>query len=258
MAEQLQNKLEHPCFPQPEDGSVRIWRYLDLAKFIWLLEKQKLYLSRLDSLNDRFEGSTHSFLLNDGSATSRIYYRLTKAITNSTAWKRDRGAQTRRKRSLKLTSKFLRIMKVKYRPEKCFSLIAGILNSESEAMWRSTAQEISNGIATQTKLYPSSVKSVANDFPELYIGKVTYIDYETQEFPAGNFAYPAMHKRMSFAHENEVRLDKLKPQKHSRLKKLNDPGLRLSGPLEPTMEVMYCNPYAPDISMTLYAQLYKE
>ena len=40
-----QNKLEHPCFPQPADGSVRVWRYLDLTKFIWLLENQKLYMS---------------------------------------------------------------------------------------------------------------------------------------------------------------------------------------------------------------------
>ena len=63
MAEQPPNKLEHPCFPQPEDDSVRIWRYLDLAKFIWLLEKQQLYLSRLDSLNDPFEGSTPQFLV---------------------------------------------------------------------------------------------------------------------------------------------------------------------------------------------------
>ena len=59
MAEHPQeNKLDHPCFPQPTDSSVRVWRYLDLAKFIWLLENQKLYLASVDSLNDPYEGST--------------------------------------------------------------------------------------------------------------------------------------------------------------------------------------------------------
>ena len=62
MAEQPPNKLEHPCFPQPEDGSVCIWRYLDLAKFIWLLENKKLYLPRLDFLDDPHEGSIPHFM----------------------------------------------------------------------------------------------------------------------------------------------------------------------------------------------------
>ena len=57
-----QNKLEHTCFPQPTDSAERVWRYLDLAKFIWLLENQKLYLSGVASLNDSHEGSTPKFL----------------------------------------------------------------------------------------------------------------------------------------------------------------------------------------------------
>ena len=63
MTEQPQkNKLEHTCFPQPTDSAVRVWRYLDLAKFIWLLKNKKLYLSGVASLNDPHEGSTPKFL----------------------------------------------------------------------------------------------------------------------------------------------------------------------------------------------------
>jgi len=58
----IENKLKHPCFPQAAEGSVRVWRYLDLAKFIWLVENKKIYLSRLDLLNDPHEGSTPKLL----------------------------------------------------------------------------------------------------------------------------------------------------------------------------------------------------
>jgi hypothetical protein len=43
---------------------------------------------------------------------------------------------------------------------------------------------------------------------KLYVGCVNYIDYETQSFKVGSILYPVMHKRLSFAHENEVRLVK--------------------------------------------------
>ena len=56
------NKLAHPSFPQPEDTSVKIWKYMDLAKLIWALSNRKLYLSRLDLLNDPHEGSTPRLL----------------------------------------------------------------------------------------------------------------------------------------------------------------------------------------------------
>ena len=44
-------------FPQPEDASVRVWRYLDLPRFIWLLSSGALAFARVDSLEDPFEGS---------------------------------------------------------------------------------------------------------------------------------------------------------------------------------------------------------
>ena len=46
----------HPVFDTPPDGA-RIWRYLDLAKFIWLLKEGALYFPRADKRGDSFEGS---------------------------------------------------------------------------------------------------------------------------------------------------------------------------------------------------------
>src|SRR6266436_337837 len=38
-------------------SDTKLWRYLTLEKFAWLLEKSKLYHTRLDLLGDPFEGS---------------------------------------------------------------------------------------------------------------------------------------------------------------------------------------------------------
>jgi hypothetical protein len=48
--------LAHPCFPQPGDPSVRVWRYLDLVKLVSMLTRDALPLLRVDTLPDKFEG----------------------------------------------------------------------------------------------------------------------------------------------------------------------------------------------------------
>src|SRR5664280_293378 len=48
----LTNSKIHPI-----SEKTRLWRYLTFEKFVWLLEKAKLYHTRLDLLGDPFEGS---------------------------------------------------------------------------------------------------------------------------------------------------------------------------------------------------------
>jgi hypothetical protein len=33
-----------------------LWRYMDLAKFVWMLQRRALYFCRLDALGDPYEG----------------------------------------------------------------------------------------------------------------------------------------------------------------------------------------------------------
>ena len=51
------NSTFHQEFPQPDDPTVLAWRYLDLPKLLSLLLKKQLYLTRLDSLEDKYEGT---------------------------------------------------------------------------------------------------------------------------------------------------------------------------------------------------------
>ena len=40
--------IEHPDFEQPKDESTKVWRYMDISKFLSLLETSSLYFTRSD------------------------------------------------------------------------------------------------------------------------------------------------------------------------------------------------------------------
>jgi hypothetical protein len=212
-----ENKLEHPCFPQAQDGSIKVWRYLDLAKFIWLLENQKLYLSRLDLLNDPHEGTTPRLL-------ASIRDSQLKEIGGGELLTQIPRINQQNRRSLYIN---------------CWHLG----NTESEAMWRLYCPG-ENGVAIQTS-YGKLVESISYD-RFLYIGQVTYIDYESQGFPLNNSFYPVMHKRISFAHEQEVRLVKTLSEYWGLPERPSPQGITADWPVEPTVEGIYVNPYAQE------------
>lgn len=54
------DNLDHKSFPQPSDTECSVWRYMDFAKFIALLDTQALYYCRADHLDDAFEGCVGS------------------------------------------------------------------------------------------------------------------------------------------------------------------------------------------------------
>src|ERR1700730_7601931 len=47
---------EHPSFTHPSNQT-RLWRYMDLSKFVALIQTAKLHFARADTLGDPFEGS---------------------------------------------------------------------------------------------------------------------------------------------------------------------------------------------------------
>lgn len=48
---------KHPSFQQPLHAGVKVWRYMDLAKFVSLLSSASLFFCRADCLGDPFEGT---------------------------------------------------------------------------------------------------------------------------------------------------------------------------------------------------------
>ena len=53
---------QHPVFEAPSDPDLFIWRYMDLAKFLSMLQDEALHFARADKMSDEFEGSTSNQL----------------------------------------------------------------------------------------------------------------------------------------------------------------------------------------------------
>jgi hypothetical protein len=48
----------HEVFDAPSNIDVPVWRYMDLTKFISMLETEALHFARASGMSDQFEGST--------------------------------------------------------------------------------------------------------------------------------------------------------------------------------------------------------
>jgi hypothetical protein len=74
---------------------------------------------------------------------------------------------------------------------------------ESAAMWKLYART-NEAIAIRSS-YDALRTCLPDDGPHVYIGMLKYIDYSTAIIPEGNAFWPFVHKRLSFAHERELR-----------------------------------------------------
>ncbi|MEW6330612.1 MAG: DUF2971 domain-containing protein [Pseudomonadota bacterium] len=213
----LEARLKHPCFPQPENTSIKVWRYMDFVKFVWLLTHKQLYFTRLDLLSD-----TH-----EGSVTPQTAKGIDKFL-------KSRGAKVGWEQLSKIYQASRRTTFV-----NCWYAS----NNESEAMWRLYCGA-GHGVAVQTT-YASLVDSIKNN-NDLFIGLVSYIDYEREGFPSANVFYPVMHKRLAFSHEREVRMV-ISPTKYRAAPPEPAP-LGLTVEWDPTslIEAVYVDPYAPE------------
>lgn len=186
--------ISHKAFPQLPDDTV-LWHYSDLPKFLWVLTKKALYLSRGDLLGDAFEGSVpmryHEQFLSAmvmgqqaqeaDSVPGRVRQQDTAAIERGVA------AQFRAHRLAFLRSAYFSCWR-----QGC----------ESEAMWRLYCGP-HEGVATVTTF--GKLKASLTD-PAARLGAVRYLDYSRETLPSDNWLEPIMHKRIAFQHEQEVRV----------------------------------------------------
>lgn len=68
--------IQHPDLKSPKDPNARIWRFMNLAKFIDLIQSRRLHLRRGDSFEDPYEGMMPDDLargvVEQGKRTERI------------------------------------------------------------------------------------------------------------------------------------------------------------------------------------------
>ncbi|MGD0779497.1 MAG: hypothetical protein ABR954_01765 [Dehalococcoidales bacterium] len=160
---------------------LKIWRYLDFIKFFDLLERSKLFFTRLDKLEDPFEGVISENALKD--FFTKLGVTLNSEEINSFR---------------KYYVKDSRI----YTAVSCWHLNT----IESDSMWKSYIKN-GDGLAIQStvkRLETSLIKSKNDIF-------VSRIIYENKEFLSSKkklsllFSYPAIFKGKEYKHDEELR-----------------------------------------------------
>ena len=177
-------ETQHASFRLPTNKDIPIWRYMDLGKYLAMLDRRSLYFARATLLGDPFEGSPTKMMV-----AQREYIRANRATDP-------------------------RLVAYKDIPDMAFNwghIFKELVKSYSISCWHMNEHES----AAMWKLYSSSNEAVCirstyrrlrQCLPKtVMVGEVNYINWETQGFPADNGLNFIMHKRLSFSHERELR-----------------------------------------------------
>lgn len=164
-------------FTPPKNVNASIWRYMTFTQFVFLLERRCLHFSRPDAFPDQFEG-----------AMPRRFRESLTAVTLE---------------GIPNVGEVLKSLFRQMRENTCVNCWHANKH-ESEAMWRLYLKN-DEGIAFRST-FARLVKSFDDD-PDIAIhaGTVKYRDYDRETVSATNHLSLLMHKRMSFAHEHEIR-----------------------------------------------------
>ncbi len=210
-------------FPVPEQGrNRRIWRYLTFGRFLWLLQKKMLWLSRADRLNDSWETSP-----SPAQVAALMAMAAPETGTAASPYKTDLDA--------------LRGLASVVRTFPRFAYVNCWIEAEHESfgMWR-TYGRIAESLAIQTTI-GRLTDSVPRDGFE-----VLPVRYDQQADPRlGGQLYFATQKRPMFAYEHEVRIIYLTPPSRENFEK-NPAGVSIPWDPAEQVENVYVHPEADD------------
>lgn len=181
--------------PEP---STRLWKFMDLGKFLSLIQRSELYFRRADCFNDPYEGA-RGMKKNEASWDESYQKALMRVVLSS---KEVTGREVPVEEAYHQSAKLLSQMKEIGKTERANSFICcwHANEFESEAMWNLYTSDVNQGISIQTS-YESLYLALDRD-PGIATGFVNYIDF-SKEFSS---VYDTLfYKRYSFAHEKEVR-----------------------------------------------------
>lgn len=161
-------------FTSPDDKNIKLWRYMDFTKFVYMLEHKALFFPLVDKLGDPYEGE-----LSRGNKKWRSFvYSRAKKKRNFEALENE---ISERRKSIYIN---------------CWHMN----KIESAAMWKLYSKS-NEAICVQTTFH--SFVYALHDF--IKVGQVKYIDYENEWIPEDDVYYPFIYKRNSFSHEHELR-----------------------------------------------------
>lgn len=180
--------------PPPPDEDADVWRYVDLAKFLHLLETRMLFFPRASILDDPHEGAFPAHqgvedrlraMIGPQNLPPGAIVSLSPGLAESWKWMRD------------------------FTMVSCWHLSP----HESDAMWKLYSRAgASVAIQSNVRALRAALGSTPPSAPgeggsdRFHIGVVEYIDYGSDRIPDGSFAAQFFRKRRAFEHERELRV----------------------------------------------------
>lgn len=166
----------HELIERPTSDAV-IWRFMDLPKFLGLVARDELHLSRVDQFRDKWEGFVPERMRE--LHLQGIGVPVTDAL--------------RAEYETHLAGYRTRVF------ANCWYRAP----HESAAMWTGYA---AGGVAIRSTFAQLERALPSTHQHAIYAGSVRYIDYQRDSIPLGNGWAPFMHKRLEFRDEREVRV----------------------------------------------------
>lgn len=205
---------------QPSDPDAKVWRYMDFAKYVSMLETGALWFTRADKLGESFEDKLGDPFEGTIAGATRERYR---DVYNWVASKKDQSLPTNEERDRYVEAHMEKERRSnEWHREWSYVNCWHMNDHESAAMWRlyartNEAVAIQSTYAGLRDCLPSEVNMGTVEADEssgwrieqrgpVYLGEVEYIEAATEAIPQQGFRLtPFMYKRKSFQHENEVR-----------------------------------------------------
>ncbi|HFK1806193.1 DUF2971 domain-containing protein [Bacillus cereus] len=171
------------------EGDAKLWRYMDFTKLVSLISTQSLYFCRSDKFKDVFEGKVFG-LENKYKTLENVKYAEEEIKTAILSRARGLVNSIEDKSEVSRETTFI----------NCWHLN----EYESAAMWDLYLKS-NEGIAIQTT-FNKIKKSLVECDEGIIIGKVDYINHIKGSNYRESMVYQYFTKRLSFKHEEEVRL----------------------------------------------------
>lgn len=235
-----QQKIEvksrcHPCFKEPANTNIKIWRYVNFAKFTDLIQSKTLFFTRADFLRgqDKLEGSYHtkySQQLNALLLKGEITLPDDFGIPPETFVRMQQASEHYNEETL-----------IKQTFINCWHMA----DFENYAMWKIYSDNF--GVAIETtyrslsESFSDSKWSFYNEKHKIYAGKILYIDRNNYMIPRGNAYWPFMHKIREFSYEQELRC-----VINGGYDNMGVAGIRVYMNLDKLIHKIHISPFAPD------------
>lgn len=230
------HETEHESFRLPSNKDIPIWRYMDLAKYLSILDRRCLFFARATTLGDPFEGSSTKMMV-AGREYRREYLKENRATDPKLAPLKDLPDEM----FTTWGNGMARAYKA-FVPEYLVSCWH-MNEHESAAMWKLYSS------SHDAVCIRSTYRRLRQCLPQcVFIGEVNYINCETEVFSERNTFNFIMHKRLSFEHERELRAIFWEkhgiPEAESYKAQIEPAGLAIEVDLPALIESVYVSPMA--------------